>query len=426
MLSAWILASGSPEDHVLPHKYFQLLPFNFNPFGWDSIPILNIHFGQKTSDFTNHLLMTLVAAGLCWLIFPWLARQYAGQRGTPQAPRGAQNLLEALLEFVRKGVAEPVLGPKTDAFMPYLWTTFFFILFCNLLGMIPLDAIFGLITAGTITHLGGTATGNLAVTAGLALCAFFTIHISGTREVYRNLVAGTYGHHGHEEHHDEAADGAGHGAEPHGHGHGAHGAAHAHAHAGMDATQAAVWALPNYLWNFAPHVFASHAPREVPASGLRLVMVPCYVALLGALLYYGFAIGLESIIGNAAGAVGLVVGIAFGLVAGFLAKGLGPGDLADTVMWAILLLLELLGAVIKPFALMIRLFANMVAGHIVLASILALAPLITGLAAFLMGLPAVLGCVALSCLELFVAFLQAYIFTFLSTLFIGMSVSPEH
>lgn len=366
MLSAWILASGSPEDHVLPHKYFQLLPFNFNPFGWDSIPILNIHFGQKTSDFTNHLLMTLVAAGLCWLIFPWLARQYAGQRGTPQAPRGAQNLLESLLEFVRKGVAEPVLGPKADAFMPYLWTTFFFILFCNLLGMIPLDAIFGLVTAGTITHLGGTATGNLAVTAGLALCAFVTIHISGTREVYRNLVAGTYGHHGHDEHHDDDE----HHGENHAHGHGGHGAAHAHAHAGMDAAQAAAWALPLYLWNFAPHVFkpAADAPGVTKA------------------------------------------------VMGFL----------DVLMWTALLLLELLGAVIKPFALMIRLFANMVAGHIVLASILALAPVITGLAAFLMGLPAVMGCVALSCLELFVAFLQAYIFTFLSTLFIGMSVSPEH
>ena len=48
--------------------------------------------------------------------------------------------------------------------------------------------------------------------------------------------------------------------------------------------------------------------------------------------------------------------------------------IADVLMWALLLVLELIGAVIKPFALMIRLFANMIAGHIVLAALILLIP----------------------------------------------------
>nr|HPM25446.1 F0F1 ATP synthase subunit A [Phycisphaerae bacterium] len=102
-------------------------------------------------------------------------------------------------------------------------------------------------------------------------------------------------------------------------------------------------------------------------------------------------------------------------------------DFVDLVMWAFLLLLEIIGAIIKPFALMIRLFANMIAGHIVLASILLLIfttkSVIMG---YTVGAMSTLGCLAINCLELFVAFLQAYIFVFLSTLFLGMSVAPEH
>jgi F-type H+-transporting ATPase subunit a len=90
--------------------------------------------------------------------------------------------------------------------------------------------------------------------------------------------------------------------------------------------------------------------------------------------------------------------------------------------------LELVAAVIKPFALCVRLFANMVAGHIVLAVVMGFA--IAGLQMsggyIAISLVSVLGAVALSLLELFVAFLQAYLFTFLTTLFVGMAVHPEH
>ena len=83
--------------------------------------------------------------------------------------------------------------------------------------------------------------------------------------------------------------------------------------------------------------------------------------------------------------------------------------------------LEILSVFIKSAALMIRLFANMFAGHIVILSILGLVVML-GFAA----LPAVILAVLVSVLEVFVAFLQAYIFTFLSIIFIGQIYHPSH
>ena len=88
--------------------------------------------------------------------------------------------------------------------------------------------------------------------------------------------------------------------------------------------------------------------------------------------------------------------------------------------------IEVLGLLIKHFVLAVRLLANMMAGHLVLAVILAFIAASWGTMAGIMVVPAsVLGATALSCLELFVAFLQAYIFAFLASLFIGMAVHPH-
>ena len=351
-----LLAARDPVEHVLPHAFFKLLPFNLN-FGAEKIPLLNFPLPKSGFEFTNHLLMTLVAALLCLLIFPRIARAYAKMGGEPRAPRGLANLFEALLQFIREEVARPVLKHRTDQFIPFLWTLFFFILFCNLLGMIPLDPVVYLLSGRKLQHVGGTATGNIAITGGLAICSFFMIHIAGIREVFRGLVTGTYGRHHHDEEDHETQ-----GESAHAH--------HGHSNP-MPAPRAALLAFPVYVWNFAPHVFK-------PGPG-----------------------------------------------AGFVASVLL--SILDFGMWVFLLVLELLGAVIKPFALMMRLFANMTAGHIVLASILALifTAKTVGMG-YTVGAISTFGCVAISCLELFVAFLQAYIFVFLTTLFIGMSVEPEH
>ena len=90
---------------------------------------------------------------------------------------------------------------------------------------------------------------------------------------------------------------------------------------------------------------------------------------------------------------------------------------------------ELLGLVAKIFALAVRLFANMMAGHILLAVLVGFTASAFAAGAALgivVTIPVIIGSVAINLLELFVAFLQAFIFTFLTTLFIGMSVNVHH
>ena len=92
--------------------------------------------------------------------------------------------------------------------------------------------------------------------------------------------------------------------------------------------------------------------------------------------------------------------------------------------------LEILGLFTKAFALAIRLFANMFAGHVLLAVLLGFilsAGAASGVAVGLgVAVPVVIGSVAINLLEIFVAFLQAFIFTFLTALFIGQSVVFHH
>ena len=91
--------------------------------------------------------------------------------------------------------------------------------------------------------------------------------------------------------------------------------------------------------------------------------------------------------------------------------------------------IELISTVARNAVLAVRLFANMFAGHMVLATILAFITLAGGLATGLwatISLASVAGIVLLSLLEIFVAFLQAYIFTFLTALFMGMALHPSH
>jgi F-type H+-transporting ATPase subunit a len=84
---------------------------------------------------------------------------------------------------------------------------------------------------------------------------------------------------------------------------------------------------------------------------------------------------------------------------------------------------ELIGIVSKPFALMIRLFANITAGHIIVLSLICLIFIFDSLA---LAPVSIVFVVFMDCIELLVAFLQAYIFTLLSSLFIGMAVAEEH
>ena len=96
------------------------------------------------------------------------------------------------------------------------------------------------------------------------------------------------------------------------------------------------------------------------------------------------------------------------------------------LLWPVLLALELIGLVARCFALCIRLFANMTAGHLLVAVLLLMTAGGTGWALLYGSLPAALGTVAILMLETLTAVVQAYIFTILTTVFIGLAVSPQH
>lgn len=131
------------------------------PFGIE-IHLPEIHLFGLDLSITRHLVMVWTVCLLLLLLFtlPFKRRE--------EVRHGFANLLEMLVLFVRDELAIKNIGPHAGpAFTPYLLTTFFFILFCNLLGLVPYMS---------------TATSNLAVTASLAAIAFLMIQWGGIRE----------------------------------------------------------------------------------------------------------------------------------------------------------------------------------------------------------------------------------------------------
>ncbi|OGG44369.1 MAG: ATP synthase F0 subunit A [Candidatus Handelsmanbacteria bacterium RIFCSPLOWO2_12_FULL_64_10] len=146
--------SGFIMEHVLNSDTLHL-PF----IGHVHLPHLKV-FGVDMS-ITKHVVMLWAAALIVFLLLLTLRRHRKGDL----VPTGLANALEAMVSFVRDEIAIPNIGAH-DArrFLPFLLTAFFFILSCNLLGMVPYAA---------------TATGNVNTTAGLAICAFVAIQIGG-------------------------------------------------------------------------------------------------------------------------------------------------------------------------------------------------------------------------------------------------------
>jgi F-type H+-transporting ATPase subunit a len=228
------------------------------------------------------MVTELIAAVLMLIILPIVANHARKHHVT----RGwFMNLFESLLLFIRDQVARPAIGGHgADKFLPYLWTAFFFVLFNNLLGLVP-----GL----------ASATGNINVTAVMAIMTLVTVVASGM--------------------------------------------------------------------------------REMGAAGFWIGIVP----------HMDLPIALKA------------------------------------PLWVLMWLIEFAGLLIKHIVLAVRLFANMFAGHVVLAVILGFILMAKGVVFYPVMGASVIGLILLSILELFVAFLQAYIFTFLSALFIGSAVNPH-
>jgi len=268
-----MILEHTADSHVIE------LPFGKEihlPEGW-LIPGTHIDVSP-----TKHVVFMIFAALLVFLTL-WIAGRRVDRRHRQgKAPSGFGAAVEAIVLFVRNDVAIANIGHGGANFAPPIVTQFFFILYCNLLGLFP---------------WGATPTGNLAVTGALALISFLVIEISG--------------------------------------------------------------------------FFALGAKGYIKT----IVMVP-------------------------AGMTG------FGAVA----------------MAIIMTPVELIGKIVKPFALCLRLFANMTAGHFVILSLLGLIFLF---ASWFIAVGTVAFVLFMMCLELLVAFLQAYIFALLTSVFIGL-MQHEH
>ncbi|HYT71506.1 MAG TPA: F0F1 ATP synthase subunit A [Gemmatimonadales bacterium] len=243
-----------------------------------------IHVGGIAIDLspTRHGVLLVIAAVIVALVFLYSSRAVARAQAAGRPPRGFAAAMEVMTLYIRQEVILPNVGPHGEGYVNYLLTVFFFILTCNLLGLLPWSA---------------TPTSNIAVTGALALVSLGVIEISGMR-----------------------------------------------------------------------------------ALGLK--------GYLGTIFY------------------------------------LPPGlpALLKPVMLVIMTPIEIIGKLAKPFALAVRLFANMTAGHVV---VLALIGLTFFFRSYVVGIAASVMATGIMLLELFVAFLQAFVFTLLTSVFIGL-MRAEH
>ena len=240
----------------------------------------------KPLDFSiTKTSAAIMIAVVLLIVIVFIARN--GYKKRPnQAPKGLQSLVEMLVVFVRDDIVRPMIGEKHyRRYLPYLLTLFFFIFFCNILGLIP------------IFPAGANISGNIAVTATLAIITFLITNISGNKHYWVDIFN-------------------------------------------------------------------------------------------------------------------------------------TPGVPAWLKVFPLMPLVELVGVFTKPIVLMIRLFANMTAGHIVILGFIVIIYILSGLFGTLVGggvsVVSVIFSVFISLLECLVAYLQAFVFTMLSALYIGMAVAEPH
>lgn len=241
---------------------------------------------QKPLDLSiTKTSAAIMIAVVLLIVIVFIAR--AGYKKRPnQAPHGLQSLVEMLVVFVRDSIARPIIGEKKyRKYLPYLLTLFFFIFFCNILGLIP------------IFPAGANITGNIAITATLAVITFLITNISGNRHYWVDIFN-------------------------------------------------------------------------------------------------------------------------------------TPGVPAWLKVFPLMPVVELVGVFTKPIVLMVRLFANMIAGHIIILGFIVIIFILSNLFGSVVGgavsVVSVFFSVFISLLECLVAYIQAFVFTMLTALYIGMAVQEPH
>ncbi len=147
-------------------------PVEYNGYKMEHNHILLAESGKAVLDFsiTKNVAMLFINAGLLLLVFFSVAKAYRNNAG--KAPKGLQSLIEPIVVFVRDEIVKPNIGPKYEKFLPYLLTLFFFILFGNLLGLLPGAA---------------NLTGNIAVTMTLAVFTFLITNFSGNKNYWEHI-----------------------------------------------------------------------------------------------------------------------------------------------------------------------------------------------------------------------------------------------
>ena len=228
---------------------------------------------------TRNVVQMLLVLALLVIILIRVAKKYGTGQGITSAPKGMQNTMETIVNFVNDEVAKPNLGAKSNKYLPYLLTVFLFILINNIVGLIPGSA---------------NVTGNIAFTFVLAIISFVVILFSSNKHYWMHIIN----------------------------------------------------------------------PPGVP-GWIKFILVP----------------------------------------------------------------VELLGVLTKPFALMIRLFANMVAGHILIICLISLIFIMGSLNQYIgWGFSpfSIAFTIFIYFIEVLVAFLQAFIFTILTAVFIGQAFEGGH
>jgi F-type H+-transporting ATPase subunit a len=144
----------------------------YNGYKLDHNHIYLADSGKAVLDLsiTKNVAMLFINAILMILILTAVARGY--KKNTGKAPKGIQAFIEPIIVFVRDEVVKPNIGPKYEKYLPYLLTLFFFILFGNLLGLLPGAA---------------NLTGNIAVTAVLAIGTFVITNVSGNKGYWGHI-----------------------------------------------------------------------------------------------------------------------------------------------------------------------------------------------------------------------------------------------
>ncbi len=127
-------------------------------------------------SITKNVASLLIVIVLMLVVFISIAKRYSENKNS--APKGLQSWIEPIIVFVRDEVAKSSIGEKKyEKYMPFLLTVFFFILFLNLLGLIPL------------APGGANVTGNIGITMSLALLTFIITTISANRNYWHHIVA---------------------------------------------------------------------------------------------------------------------------------------------------------------------------------------------------------------------------------------------